>query len=81
MAFRINKNAKFNGPGILPDCFTVYEEVRLVETLIEFKNNFHKKKSPQKVFETFYKFYPEYYEGDSSQFLYVLNNYKKLLKF
>ncbi len=67
MAFRLNKDAEINGPGLLTECFTVYNQDSLYELLQEFKKNFHNENTPKVVFENFIANYPHYYYGDCKE--------------
>src|SRR6185312_979047 len=62
MSWRLNENPEIHGEGILPACFTIYQdEVQLVKELIAFKKNYDLKESPKKVFENFLAHYPHFY--------------------
>jgi hypothetical protein len=68
MSWRLNENPAIHGEGILPDCFTIYQdEVQLVKELIAFKSNYDLKESPKKVFDNFLAHYPHYYYGNEAE--------------
>jgi hypothetical protein len=67
MSWRLDDDPQVHGPGQLPGCFTVYEGADdLYNKLIEFKMNFNKEDTPLKVFDSFIKHYPAFYNGDKT---------------
>ncbi|MGN6802738.1 MAG: hypothetical protein ACTHJN_12630 [Ginsengibacter sp.] len=65
MSWRLDDKPQVHGDGTLPSCFTVYEdEEGLAQKLEEFKKNYHPSETPQKVFDSFIKHYPTFYDGN-----------------
>jgi hypothetical protein len=80
MSWRLNENPEIHGEGILPDCFTIYQdEVQLVKELIAFKQNYDLKESPKKVFDNFLAHYPHYYYGNESEVSRLLGDLKSIV--
>lgn len=68
MSWRLNENPRVHGEGLLPECFTVYNNKKqLVKELIIFEENYDFVKSPRKVFNIFLDHYPEFYFGNEHQ--------------
>lgn len=81
MSWRLDENPQVHGKGILPGCFTVYNgEHDLYYKLIDFKNDFDAKETPQRVFDIFYKNYPFFYEGNSVEVQRCLAQIKDMQK-
>lgn len=80
MSWRLDKNPQVHGPGILPGCFTLYNnEDDLLQKLLEFKENFNPVETPLEVFNEFFKTYPAFYEGNQTElnrFIDFIKNYK-----
>ena len=76
MSWRLNENPKIHGEGILPDCFTVYDNSELEEKLMKFKAEYDLVKTPQKVFDNFLANYPEFYYGNDKELQRVLTHLK-----
>ena len=81
MAWRLNNSPKVHGPGILPECFVVYDgEKDLAEQITRIKNDFDPEKTPQKVFDIFLHYYSDFYSGNQEALKNVLDliRYRKL---
>ena len=76
MSWRLNENPKIHGEGILPDCFTLYDNSELEEKLMKFKVEYDLIKTPQKVFDNFLANYPEFYYGNDKELQRVLTHLK-----
>ena len=80
MSWRLDEKPEVHGPGILPDCFTVYGgEDELLNKLLDFKENFNPVETPLEVFNEFLKTYPAFYAGDQTElnkFLDFIKSYK-----
>lgn len=73
MSWRLDENPTIHGPGILPDCFVVYNGIEdLKFKLKNIMENYDLIITPQKVFEVFYHNYPTYYEGNQNAWMDVL---------
>lgn len=78
MAWRLEKNPRAYGHGILADCFTVYNgEEELVEKLTSFKTNYDLVKTPIKTFKNFIENYPSYYYGNQKTLRNMLKEIEK----
>lgn len=78
MAFRLDKEPAIHGPGMLPECFTIYDdEDDLVKKLEGFKQGFDKEKTAQKTFDHFIHTYPGYYYGDAPRLRMMLEKLRK----
>jgi hypothetical protein len=81
MSWRLDEKPEVHGPGILPDCFTVYDgEDDLLQKLLLFKENYNPDETPVQVFKEFIKHYSVFYEGDQLELnrcLDFLKCYKK----
>jgi hypothetical protein len=78
MSWRLNENPEIHGEGILPECFTVYNnEEHLVKELNDFKENYDLAVTPKKVFDNFLGNYPDYYYGNETEIRRLLNNLQK----
>ena len=79
MSWRLDENPEVHGPGILPDCFTVYNgEDDLLHKLLTFKEHFQPEITPLRVFADLVKYYPGFYNGDDDaikKFLKFIKNY------
>lgn len=65
MSWRLNDTPAVHGPGLLPNCFTVYEDDEdLYQKLISFKKNYHFAETPKKIFDEFKSCYPDFYYGN-----------------
>jgi hypothetical protein len=70
MSWRLDEKLEVHGPGTLPECFLVYNGAEELKTkLIALRDNYDLAKTPQKVFDTFYKYYPTFYEGNKESLL------------
>lgn len=70
MAWRLNEKAENNKPNSLPECFVVYNDRKdLKNKLITLRDNYNLEKTPKKVFDTFYKNYPRFYDGNRDALL------------
>jgi hypothetical protein len=68
MSWRLNENPQAHSKGVLPECFTVYNnEEQLVKELIAFKENYDLQKTPKKVFDNFLAHYPDFYYGNEKE--------------
>jgi hypothetical protein len=68
MSWRLDEKPEVHGPGILPDCFTVYDgEDDLLQKLLAFKLNYNSLEKPIQVFNKFIQTYPAFYEGDQPE--------------
>lgn len=77
MAFRLNEDAKMYGPGVLADCFTVYDGYDdLVTKLKRFKNSFNNITTPKTIFESFIKNYPDFYYGNDDALRSLISDLK-----
>lgn len=64
MSWRLDEKPEIHGPGTLPECFVLYDDLEdLKRKIQEIKHGYDLENSPQKVFDIFYKHYPSYYEG------------------
>ncbi len=81
MSWRLNEKPEIHGTGVLPACFTIYEnEKNLLEQLIFFKNKFNNEETPKKSFNNFINNYPSFYNGNSTEinkFIDYVKMYKK----
>jgi hypothetical protein len=78
MAWRLDENPSVHGPGSLPECFVVYNGKNDLKTrLNEIKNDYDFKRTPQKVFDIFLKYYPFYYEANQVAFKDVLGRIER----
>lgn len=65
MSWRLDKNPEVHGPGILPECFIIYNGFNdLKEKLKKMREDYDFEKTPKNVFDVFYKNYPTYYDGN-----------------
>jgi hypothetical protein len=65
MSWRLDEYPQVHSPGILPECFTLYNgEDDLLDKLLKFKEKFNQVETPQKIFKEFIKYYPTFYEGN-----------------
>lgn len=65
MSWRLDENPQIHDSGTLPECFVVYrDEKELKNKLKALKENYNLEKTPKKVFEIFFKYYPSFYEGN-----------------
>jgi hypothetical protein len=65
MSWRLNKNPQIHGPGVMADCFIVYNGVAdLKDRMMALKEDYDLKATPQKVFQSFREHYPTFYEGN-----------------
>jgi hypothetical protein len=65
MSWRLNLDAAVHGPGELADCFQTYSGVGdLVEKLTRLRSAYNGETTPFKVFASFKRHYPAFYEGD-----------------
>jgi hypothetical protein len=80
MSWRLNEKPEVHGSGILPYCFTVYDDENdLLKKLLAFKENFKSSETPLDVFSDFKHTYPTFYEGDQAELkrlLEFINSYK-----
>lgn len=67
MSWRLNDKPEVHGKGLLPDCFTIYNENNLLEKLLSFKENYDTVSTPLSVFNIFIKHYPDFYGGNRSE--------------
>lgn len=73
MSWRLDDKLEVHGPGTLPDCFLVYDgEEDLKNKLTVMRDNYDLKATPEKVFGTFIRFYPTFYEGNAESLSEVL---------
>lgn len=80
MSWRLNENPEVHGEGILPDCFTVYnDEEQLVKKLSAFKEYYDLIHSPKKVFDSFVLHYPQFYSGSDEQITRLITDLNKAL--
>lgn len=78
MSWRLNENPEIHGVGILPECFTVYNnEKQIVDELMNFKENYDLVETPKKVFDNFLKYYLEFYTGNEAETKRFLINFRK----
>jgi hypothetical protein len=78
MAWRLDEKPMPWGPGILPDCFKVYQnEEELERQLLLLKQQFDGEKTPLQVFNTFLKYYPDFYYGNLNSLKEVLFQYNR----
>ena len=79
MAWRLDEQPMPWGPGLLPDCFKVYQnENDLEEQLLLLKQKFDGEKTPLQVFDIFIKHYSNFYYGDLNSLKEVLLQFKPL---
>lgn len=65
MSWRLDEAVEIHGPGRLPECFIIYYgKEDLKKQLLTIKEEFDIIKTPQNVFDVFYKNYPTFYEGN-----------------
>lgn len=80
MSWRLDEKPEVHRPGILPDCFTLYnDEDNLLQKLLDFKENFNPVETPLEVFIEFLKTYPAFYEGNQTElnrFIDFIKSYK-----
>lgn len=68
MSWRLDEDPQVHGKGILPKCFTIYEEEDdLLQKLLLFKEQFDPEETPLKVFNEFMEHYSSFYEGNSEE--------------
>lgn len=78
MSWRLNEQPEVGGDGILPSCFTVYQnEEQLIRELASFKKEYDLVESPKKVFESFLSCYPDFYYGNDREVKRLLLQLKK----
>ena len=65
MSWRLDEAPEVHGPGILPECFTVYSNPEeLVKRLKDFLESYDLAETPLKIFRTFTNYYPHFYFGN-----------------
>jgi hypothetical protein len=65
MSWRLDEEVEVHGPGRLPECFIVYEgKEDLKKQLLTLREEFDSVKTPEYVFEVFYRNYPSFYDGN-----------------
>ncbi|MEO5684457.1 MAG: hypothetical protein ABIQ88_17585 [Chitinophagaceae bacterium] len=73
MAWRLDEQPVSMGPGILPDCFHVYDdEVDLEKRLAAFIESYDLQKTSLAVFNSFSTHYNRFYAGDKQALEYLL---------
>jgi hypothetical protein len=78
MAWRLDEKPMPWGPGSLPDCFKVYQsEEELEKQLLILKQQFDGEKTPLQVFDTFIKYYSDFYYGSLNSLKEVLEQFHK----
>lgn len=78
MSWRLNENPEIHGPGLLPDCFTVYDNGdQLLQQLITFKENYDLIETSQIVFKSFLSHYPDFYYGNQTEMKRFLNYFSQ----
>ena len=79
MSWRLNAKPEIHGDGILPECFTVYnDEDQLNIELIAFKENYDLIETPKKIFDNFLAHYPDFYYGNNDEIERLLNDLNHL---
>ena len=64
MSWRLDENPTVHGPGILADCFIVYDGAEdLKKKLEKIMKDYDFIRSPQEVFDIFFRYYQTFYEG------------------
>jgi hypothetical protein len=78
MSWRKDHSPEVHGKGILPGCFTVFEnEEDLLEKLMLFKSYFDEAATPIQVHNTFIENYPSFYHGNAEELNRWLDTLKK----
>ncbi len=68
MSWRLDDNPKIHGPGLLPECFTVYnDEEDLKNKLFGFKIEYNPERTPKSIFDNFILNYPNLYNGNPKE--------------
>ena len=68
MSWRLDNEPKVHGPGMLPECFTVYnDENDLKNKLLAFKKNYNSVTTSKLIFDYFILNYPNFYNGNPKQ--------------
>ena len=74
MAWRLDEHPVSMAPGILPDCFRVYNnEADLENKLRQIMETYDPKNTPSAVFHTFLEHYHKFYYGDKEALQSLLN--------
>ena len=75
MSWRLDENPVSMGPGVLPDCFQVYNgEPDLENKLKNLMHTYDLKHTPEYVFNNFIKHYGRFYAGDPNALLNITKN-------
>jgi hypothetical protein len=76
MAWRLDEKPMPWGPGKLADCFKVYNsDEDLEKLLIALRQQFNGETTPFQVFDTFIKYYPDFYYGNKNSLMGILQQY------
>ncbi len=68
MAWRLNENPASMGPGLLPDCFRVYQDENDLEAkLSALIKTYDVSKTPVQVFRIYLDSYEKFYRGDKKE--------------
>lgn len=68
MSWRLDESPEVHGKGILPECFTVYDdEADLSHKLMLYKKNFDSVETPLQVNTIFKNYYPTFYDGNKAE--------------
>jgi hypothetical protein len=65
MAWRLNDAPESDGSGVLPEIFVTYSSTDdLARALVSLRQRYHPQEDPFRVFNSFRRTYPHFYEGD-----------------
>jgi hypothetical protein len=68
MSWRLDQHPEIHGPGLLPNCFTIYNgEEDFKNKLLDFKKNYNLEQTPKIIFNSFINSYPHLYYGNSAE--------------
>lgn len=79
MAWRLDEKPEVHKSGVLPQCFTVYDDEQdLKKKLLAFKIDYDCIQTPKKIFEIFTSTYPHLYYGNPDEINKVIEIIKEL---
>jgi hypothetical protein len=73
MSWRLDESPVSQGPGLLPDCFQIYQDLEdLLAKLKKLKEEFDPEQTPKHVFQIFTKNYSHFYTGNQDDLFRII---------